>query len=156
MPQEVRVPHETYSTICGTPVLVRSILDSRNLTALAGRGPRMHLQHNRKGVNLASQPSRGPQIGQGPLKWTQINQGQVGCPFWGSLTHLVASGSQQFCIGFIARAARHILNVYTFISYLQLGRIRRWMHCFCSTKFGSSRKQRPWLRPIKADTVEFY
>ena len=49
------------------------------------------------------------QIGQGPLKWTQINQGQVGCTFWGSLTHLVVSGglrSQQFCIGFICSASR--------------------------------------------------
>ena len=40
-----------------------------------------------------------------------------------------------------------IYNVYTLISYLQmaalqaiLGRIRRWMHYFYSTKFGSSEK----------------
>ena len=40
--------------------------------------------------------------------------------------------------------------------YRRLGKIRRWMHCFCSTKFGSSRKQRPWLMPTKADIVELY
>ena len=33
-PQEVRVQHETCSTICGTPV--QAILDQKNLTGLAG------------------------------------------------------------------------------------------------------------------------
>ena len=33
-PQEVRVPHETCSTICRTPV--QAILDQKNLTGLAG------------------------------------------------------------------------------------------------------------------------
>ena len=33
-PPEVRVQHETYSTICGTPV--QGILDQKNLTGLAG------------------------------------------------------------------------------------------------------------------------
>ena len=31
--------------------------------------------------------------------------------------------------------------------YRRLGRIRKWMHCFYSTKFGSSRKQRLWVMP---------
>ena len=31
----------------------------------------------------------------------------------------------------------------------RLGRIRRWKHCSYSTKFGSSREQRPWLMPTK-------
>ena len=30
--------------------------------------------------------------------------------------------------------------------YRRLGKIRRWMRCFYSTKFGSSRKQRPQLK----------
>ena len=30
---------------------------------------------------LALEPSRGPQMGQGPQKWTQINQGQLGGSF---------------------------------------------------------------------------
>ena len=60
-PQEVRVQHETCSTICGTPV--QAILDQKNLTGLAGgvkerqnmaqNGPRFY-------ISLASEPSRGP------------------------------------------------------------------------------------------------
>ena len=42
-PPEVRVQHETYSTICGTPV--QAILDQKNLTGLAGGA--------REGQNMA-------------------------------------------------------------------------------------------------------
>ena len=50
-------------------------------------------------------------MSQGPLKWTQTNLGQLGGggPFQGPLTHLEASGglgSQQLCIGFMARPLR--------------------------------------------------
>ena len=31
---------------------------------------------------LASEPSLGPEMGQGPLKWTQINQGQLEDQFY--------------------------------------------------------------------------
>ena len=56
---------------------------------------------------LALEPSRGPYLGQGSQKKTQINQVIWG-PFMVFLTHLGASTglrSQQFCIGFTARAA---------------------------------------------------
>ena len=42
-PPEVRVPHETCSTICGTPV--QAILDQKNLTGSAGGA--------REGQNMA-------------------------------------------------------------------------------------------------------
>ena len=38
----------------------------------------------------------------------------------------------------------------------RLGRIRRWKHCSYSTKFGSSREQRPWHMRTKAYIVELY
>ena len=40
--------------------------------------------------------------------------------------------------------------------YRRLGRIRRWMHFFCSTKFVRRRRQRPWIMLLKADIVELY
>ena len=64
-PPEVRVEHETCSTICGTPV--QAILDQKSLTRLA-EGVREGLKYglecassnDRNGLNLASEPSRGP------------------------------------------------------------------------------------------------
>ena len=60
-PQEVRVQHETCSTINGTPV--KAILDQKKMTGLAGRvkevqnmaqnGPSFY-------IFLASEPSRSP------------------------------------------------------------------------------------------------
>ena len=83
-PPEVRVQHETCSTICGTPV--QAILDQKNLTGLAGGvKERQNMAQNGPGfyISLASEPSRGPLMGQGPRKWTQINQGQLEGSFWG-------------------------------------------------------------------------
>ena len=64
-PQEVRVQHETCSTICGTPV--QAILDQESLTRLAGGGQgrskcgqECTSNNNRNGLNLALEPSRGP------------------------------------------------------------------------------------------------
>ena len=65
IPPEVRVRHETCSTICGTPV--QAILDQKSLTRLA-EGVREGLKYglecassnDRNGLNLASEPSRGP------------------------------------------------------------------------------------------------
>ena len=60
-PPEVRVPHETCSTICGTPV--QAILDQKNLTGLAGgvrEGQNMAQNGPRLYTFLASEPSRGP------------------------------------------------------------------------------------------------
>ena len=60
-PQEVRVQHETCSTICGTPV--QAILDQKNLTGLAGGvKERQNMAQNGPGfyISLASEPSRGP------------------------------------------------------------------------------------------------
>ena len=60
-PQEVRVQHETCSTICGTPV--QAILDQKNLTGLAGgvrEGQNMAQNGPRLYTFLASEPSRGP------------------------------------------------------------------------------------------------
>ena len=60
-PQEVRVPHETCSTICRTPV--QAILDQKNLTGLAGgvkEGQNMAQNGPRFYIFLASEPSRGP------------------------------------------------------------------------------------------------
>ena len=64
-PPEVRVEHETCSTICGTPV--QAILDQKSLIRLA-EGVREGLKYglecassnDRNGLNLASEPSRGP------------------------------------------------------------------------------------------------
>ena len=44
-------------------------------------GPECASSCNRNGLNLASEPSLGPEMGQGPQKWTQINQGQLGGQF---------------------------------------------------------------------------
>ena len=49
-PPEVRVRHETCSTICGTHV--QAILDQKNLTGLAGG--------DREGLNLTSEGLRYP------------------------------------------------------------------------------------------------
>ena len=60
-PQEVRVQHETCSTICGTPV--QAILDQKNLTGLAGgvkKGQNMAQNGPRFYIFLASEPSRSP------------------------------------------------------------------------------------------------
>ena len=60
-PQEVRVQHETCSTINGTPV--QAILDQKNLTGLAGgvkEGQNMAQNGPRFYIFLASEPSRGP------------------------------------------------------------------------------------------------
>ena len=60
-PQEVRVQHETCSTICGTPV--QAILDQKKLTGLAGgvkEGQNMAQNGPRFYIFLASEPSRGP------------------------------------------------------------------------------------------------
>ena len=60
-PQEVRVQHETCSTICGTPV--QAILDQKNLTGLAGgvkEGQNMAQNGPRFYIFLASEISRGP------------------------------------------------------------------------------------------------
>ena len=64
-PPEVRVEHETCSTICGTPV--QAILDQKSLTRLA-EGVREGLKYglecassnDRNGLNLALEPSGGP------------------------------------------------------------------------------------------------
>ena len=79
-PQEVQVRHETCSTICGTPV--QAIFDQKNLTGLAGgvkegqniaqNGPRFY-------IFLASEPSRGPLMCQGPLKYPQNDPSN--CPW---------------------------------------------------------------------------
>ena len=78
--------HETCSTISGTPV--QAILDQKSLTRLAQRvreglkyGLECASSNVRNGLNLASEPSLGPEMGQGPQKWTQINQGQLGGQF---------------------------------------------------------------------------
>ena len=60
-PEEVRVQHETCSTICGTPV--KAILDQKNLTRLAGGvkdGQNMAYNGPRFYIFLASEPSRSP------------------------------------------------------------------------------------------------
>ena len=60
-PLEVRVQHETCSTINGTPV--QAILDQKNLTGLAGgikEGQNMAQNGPRLYTFLASEPSRGP------------------------------------------------------------------------------------------------
>ena len=60
-PQEVRVQHETSSTICGTPV--QAILDPKKLTGLAGgvkEGQNMAQNGPRFYIFLASEPSRSP------------------------------------------------------------------------------------------------
>ena len=62
-PPEVRVEHETCSTICGTPV--QAILDQKKLTGLAWGviiWPRMGLAYTYiiYANFLASSPSRGP------------------------------------------------------------------------------------------------
>ena len=82
----MRVEHKTYSTIYGTPV--QAIWDQESLTRLAGGGqgrskygPECTLSNKENGLNLALEPSRGPKMGQGPRKWTQINQGQLGGQF---------------------------------------------------------------------------
>ena len=60
-PPEVRVQHETCSTICGTPV--QAILDPKNFTGLAG-GVKEDLNMAQNGTRfyifLASEPSRSP------------------------------------------------------------------------------------------------
>ena len=67
----MRVEHKTCGSMCGKPV--QPILDQKNLTRLAGgvrevqnmaqNGLRLH-------IFLASDPSRGLSMGQGPLKLT--------------------------------------------------------------------------------------
>ena len=65
IPPEVRVEHETCSTIYGTPI--QAILDQKSLTWLA-EGVREGLKYgldcasstDRKFLNLASETSRGP------------------------------------------------------------------------------------------------
>ena len=60
-PQEVRVRHETCSTICGTPV--QAILDKKKIDRV-GRGVKegQNMAQNRPRfyIFLASEPSRGP------------------------------------------------------------------------------------------------
>ena len=77
----MRAVHKTCSSICGTPV--GAILDQKTLTRLAGGGQgrskygqECASSNDRNGLDLASEPFRGPYLGQGPRKWTQINQGQ--------------------------------------------------------------------------------
>ena len=60
-PQYVRVEHKICTTICGTPL--RAILDHKNLIELAW-GVREGQNLPQNGLNLALEPSRGPQIGQ--------------------------------------------------------------------------------------------
>ena len=60
-PQEVRVQHETCSTICGTHV--QAILDQKDLTGLAGgvrEGQNMAQNWPRLCTFLALEPSRDP------------------------------------------------------------------------------------------------
>ena len=61
-PQEVRVQHETCSTICVTPV--QAILDQKKLTGLAGGGVKEGQNMAQNGpclyIFLALEPSRGP------------------------------------------------------------------------------------------------
>ena len=52
---------------------MQAILDQKSLTRLAGGV--------REGQNMAKNVPRGPEMGQGPQKWTQINQGQLGGQF---------------------------------------------------------------------------
>ena len=69
-PQEVRVQHETCSTICGTPV--QAILDQKNLTRLAGGvregpniakyGPRFWLLSPQEAPKWVQDPGNGPQM----------------------------------------------------------------------------------------------
>ena len=56
----VRVEYEICSTICGTPV--QAISDHKDLTELAW-GVREGQNLPQNGLNLALEPSRGPQIG---------------------------------------------------------------------------------------------
>ena len=61
IPPEVRVQHETCSTICGTPV--QAILNQKKLTGLAGgvkEGQNMAQNGPRFYIFLASEPSRSP------------------------------------------------------------------------------------------------
>ena len=69
-PPEVRVPHETCSTICGTPV--QAILDQKNLTRLAGGvregpniakyGPHFWLLSPLEAPKWVQDPGDGPQM----------------------------------------------------------------------------------------------
>ena len=59
-PQKVRVEHKISRTMCGTTV--QAIWDYKNLTELAG-GVREGQNLPQNGLNLALEPSRGPQIG---------------------------------------------------------------------------------------------
>ena len=72
----MRVEHRICSTICGTPV--QAIWDHKDLTELA-LGVREGQNLPQNSLNLALEPSRGPQIGQWPLKW--IQNGSPNCPW---------------------------------------------------------------------------
>ena len=91
-PPEVRVQHETCSTICGTPV--QAILDQKNLTGLAGGvregpniakyGPRFWLRSPLEAPKWVKDPWNG-------LKSIRGGWGDRSGPFPGSWTHLGAS-----------------------------------------------------------------
>ena len=71
----MRVPHETCSTICGTPV--QAILDQKNLTGLAGgvkEGQNMAQNGPRFYIFLASEPSTGWFFLTGPPDFQYQNE----------------------------------------------------------------------------------
>ena len=74
-PPEVRVQHETCSTICGTHV--QAILDQKNLTRLVGgvrEGQNMAQNGPRLYIFLASEPTKWVKdSGYGPQMPTQSN-----------------------------------------------------------------------------------
>ena len=68
----MRVEHKACIIICGT--IVQAILDQKNLIGLAGgvrEGQNRSKYCPEWALLLAEEPSRGPLMGQGPLKWTQ-------------------------------------------------------------------------------------
>ena len=72
----MRVEHEICSTMCRTPV--RPILDHKNLTGLAeGSGKEKICPRN--GLSFASEPSRGPYMGQGHLTQRQFGGSLIIC-----------------------------------------------------------------------------
>ena len=92
-PPEVRVRHETCSTICGTHV--QAILDQKNLTGLAGgvREGQNRSKYCPKWTSfLALKGARTPEMDSNQ---SGAVGGIIWGPFPGSWTHLGASGRLQ-------------------------------------------------------------
>ena len=77
-PQKVRVEHKICSTMYVWDTYT-SYSDFKKSIRLAGGSGKVKICP-RNGLSLDSKPSRSPQMGQGPPKWSQINQGQWGRP----------------------------------------------------------------------------